>query len=114
LVLNLIAYSGSSGEKFTRSTPKNASVAALVLRGVDRESLRIFDTIEGLTGGLYNRLRVSVRESEGKAGGISIYVAGPAVQGPLADDWFAEAFRKRDLPDYLRRIVSAWRWTWRP
>lgn len=89
----------------------DASVSGILLGGVDWRSLRVFDTFEGVTAGLYSRIRVSVRDGEGRAIDVSAYVAGPAARGLLEGEWDPEEFRKRHLPAYRRRIRAAWRRT---
>ncbi len=86
-----------------------ASVSGLVLRGVDRRSLWVFDTFEGVKGGLYSRERVTVEDSEGRALEVSTYVTGPAARELLKGDWDPEVFRKRHLVAYRRRIFAAWK-----
>lgn len=88
---------------------ETASVTGLVLRGVDRKSLWIFDTFEGVKDGLYTRLRVTVKDGEGKAVEALTYVSGPAVREMLKEDWDPESFRRRHLVAYRRRIIAAWR-----
>ncbi len=88
---------------------ESTSVAGLVLRGVDRRSLWVFDTFEGVKGGLYSRERVTVEDSEGRALEVSTYVTGPAARELLKGDWDPEVFRKRHLVAYRRRIFAAWK-----
>ncbi|HSS66497.1 MAG TPA: hypothetical protein VLS27_18855, partial [Gammaproteobacteria bacterium] len=68
-----------------------------------------FDTFEGVKGGLYDRLKVSVKDNQGRAIEASTYVSGTAVRDMLEGDWDPETFRKRHLIAYRRRIIAAWR-----
>ena len=88
---------------------ETASVSGLVLRGVDRRSLSVFDTFEGVKGGLYRRQRVEVRDHAGGALEVSTYITGPAARELLKGNWDPEDFRKRHLVAYRRRIIAAWR-----
>lgn len=86
-----------------------ASVEGLVLRGVDRRSLWIFDTFEGVKGGLYSRERVQVKDNEGRSVQTLTYISGMAVRDMLKGHWDPETFKKRHLVAYRRRIIAAWR-----
>ncbi len=88
---------------------EKTSVSGLVLSGVDRKSLWVFDTFEGVKGGLYTRERVMVKDGEGRAIEAMTYVSGPAMRETLKGDWDPEIFRKRHLVAYRRRIIAAWR-----
>lgn len=88
---------------------QKANVRGLVLRGVDRKSLWIFDTFEGVRGGLYSRERVSVKDDEGKIIEALTYVTGLALRDTLKGEWDPEIFRKRHLAAYRRRVLAAWR-----
>ncbi len=90
---------------------EKASVAGLVLRGVDRRTLWVFDTFEGVRSGLYSRERVEVKDNEGRVVEVSTYVTGFAARELLKGDWDPEVFRKRHLVAYRRRIIAAWRET---
>ncbi len=88
---------------------ETANVSGLVLRAVDRRSLWVFDTFEGVKGGLYRRQRVEVQDNTGRALEVSTYVTGPAARALLRGDWDPEVFRKRHLVAYRRRVIAAWR-----
>lgn len=88
---------------------KNASVSGLVLRSVDHKSLAAFDVFEGVKGGLYDRLKVTVKDPDGRTVEASTYVTGPAVRDMLKGDWDPDVFRKRHLAAYRRRLLAAWR-----
>ena len=88
---------------------KEQSVSGLVLKSVDRRSLSIFDTFEGVRGGLYDRIRVSVTDDDRQAIEVSTYVTGPAARELLKGEWDPELFRRRHLTAYRRRIIAAWR-----
>ena len=88
---------------------ETASVSGLVLRAVDRRSLWVFDTFEGVKGGLYSRKRVEVIDSNGRVLEVSTYVTGPGTRELLKGGWDPEAFRKHHLAAYRRRIIAAWR-----
>jgi gamma-glutamylcyclotransferase (GGCT)/AIG2-like uncharacterized protein YtfP len=86
-----------------------ASVSGILLRSVDSRSLRIFDTFEGMKAGLYDRLKVSVSDGEGKTVEVSTYVPGLAARGLGKGEWDPDVFRRRHLAAYRRRIIALWR-----
>ena len=88
---------------------ETGSVSGLVLQGVDRRSLSVFDTFEGVKNGLYRRQRVDVQDGEGKTLEVSTYVTGMAARELLKGDWDPEVFRKRHLVAYRRRLLAAWK-----
>jgi len=88
---------------------EKASVSGLVLRGVDRKSLTLFDTFEGVSSGLYSRERVMVKDGQGRVVEVFTYLSGAAMRGMLKGDWDPETFRKQHLVVYRRQIIAAWR-----
>lgn len=80
-----------------------SSVAGLLLRGVDRRSLRLMDRFEEVGRGCYVRHHVAVW-SKGRIQAAQAYLAVKAPSG-TGQSWSPTLFRERYLRRYLEEVV---------
>ena len=100
--LKMIGYSRIAG--LLPDMPES-TVSGVLLQGIDKRSLRLFDAFERVHAGLYQRQNVLVQTADHQTIQVQTYILGERARRFIDGDWDQAEFERRYLRRYYHSII---------